>query len=121
AIQSIFPGMVVQQIHNTLAIRHIVPKSAGRCELHWTYFGYEDDDEKMNEIRMKQANLVGPAGLVSLEDGGVGELVQQGILRDKDKTSFVEMGGKTVESQDFRATETSIRGFWKKYRELMEL
>jgi phenylpropionate dioxygenase-like ring-hydroxylating dioxygenase large terminal subunit len=119
AIQSIFPGLIVQQIHNTLAIRQLVPKGPERCELHWTFFGYEDDDDKMISIRLKQANLVGPAGFISLEDGGVGELVQRGIVRDKEKTSFVEMGGRTVESQDFRATETSIRGFWKKYRELM--
>ncbi|GCL71493.1 aromatic ring-hydroxylating dioxygenase subunit alpha [Paenibacillus naphthalenovorans] len=119
AIQSIFPGMVLQQIHNTLAVRQLLPKGPEKCELHWTYFGYEDDDDQMTTMRMKQSNLVGPAGFVSLEDGGVGELVQRGIVRDKDKSSFVEMGGKTVQSQEFRATETSIRGFWKRYRELM--
>ena len=31
------------------------------------------------------------------------------------------MGGEGVESQDSRATETSIRGFWKMYRSLMDL
>lgn len=119
AIQSIFPGLVVQQIHNTLAIRQLIPKGPDLCELHWTYFGYEDDDENMTTIRLKQSNLVGPAGFVSLEDGGVGELVQKGIVRDKDQSSVMLMGGREVQSEEFRVTETSIRGFWKKYRELM--
>jgi hypothetical protein len=30
------------------------------------------------------------------------------------------MGGTNVESQPYRTTETSIRGFWQKYRSLME-
>lgn len=121
AIQSIFPGLVVQQISNSLALRQLLPKGPNDCELHWTYIGFEEDDEQMTMIRLKQANLVGPAGLVSLEDGGVGELVQKGIIRDKDKKSVLLMGGKDVQSQPFRATETAIRGFWKRYRELMEL
>lgn len=119
AIQSIFPNMVVQQIHNALAIRHLIPKGVQSCELVWTYLGFEDDDEEMTKIRIKQSNLVGPAGFVSLEDGGIGELVQKGIVGAPKEESFVEMGGTGVESQPFRATETSIRGFWKHYRYLM--
>jgi anthranilate 1,2-dioxygenase large subunit/terephthalate 1,2-dioxygenase oxygenase component alpha subunit len=30
------------------------------------------------------------------------------------------MGGDTVESQPTRATEASVRGFWKTWRRLME-
>ncbi|GAB7389138.1 Rieske 2Fe-2S domain-containing protein [Bacillaceae bacterium] len=119
AIQSIFPGLVVQQIHNALAVRQLLPKGPEACELVWTHFGYADDDEQMTLMRLKQSNLVGPAGFVSLEDGGVGELVQKGIVRDQDKCSVIEMGGKDVQSQPFRATETSIRGFWQHYRVLM--
>lgn len=119
AIQSLFPGMVVQQIHNALAVRHLEPKGTDSCELVWTYLGFEDDDEELTKIRLKQSNLVGPAGFVSLEDGGIGELVQKGIVGAPQEESFVEMGGTGIESQSFRATETSIRGFWKHYRHLM--
>ncbi|WP_017727645.1 aromatic ring-hydroxylating dioxygenase subunit alpha [Halalkalibacterium ligniniphilum] len=121
AIQSIFPGMVLQQIGNALAVRQLLPKGTGKSELVWTYIGFEDDDDEMTKMRLKQSNLVGPAGFVSLEDGGVGELVQKGIVRDKDKFSIMEMGGNDVKSVEYRVTETSIRGFWKHYRELMEL
>ncbi len=120
AIQSIFPTLVVQQIYNVLAVRQLLPKGPQACELVWTYFGYQDDDPALTAIRLKQANLVGPAGYVSLEDGGVGELVQKTLVpADRRQSTFMEMGGTDVQSQPFRATETSVRGFWQEYRALM--
>ena len=67
---------------NTLATRHIRPKAADEFELYWTYFGYADDDEQMTACRLKQANLVGPAGLISMEDSEAIELIQRAIVRD---------------------------------------
>jgi len=32
----------------------------------------------------------------------------------------VNMGGEGAESQETRATEASVRGFWKAYRRYME-
>lgn len=120
AIQSLFPTLVIQQIYNVLALRQLLPKGPRSCELVWTYFGYHDDDAEMTGLRLKQANLVGPAGYVSLEDGGVGELVQKALVpADQEKSTFMEMGGRDVQSQPFRATETSVRGFWQEYRRLL--
>ncbi len=48
--------------------------------------GFEDDDEEMIQRRLKQANLVGPAGLVSMEDGAVGNFVQRGIAGTDEDT-----------------------------------
>jgi anthranilate 1,2-dioxygenase large subunit/terephthalate 1,2-dioxygenase oxygenase component alpha subunit len=118
-ILSIFPNMVVQQIHNCLAVRQIVPAGIDSTALHWTYFGFADDSPEMNRRRLKQQNLVGPAGFVSMEDGCVTGFVQRGIASAGDKVSVVEMGGRTAESQQTRATEASVRGFWKAYRQHM--
>ena len=85
----------------------------------FTYFGYTDDDAEMQTIRRKQANLVGPAGLVSMEDGHAAEIVQQAIVRDKDAASVVLMGGREIANEESLITETGIRGFWRYYRELM--
>jgi anthranilate 1,2-dioxygenase large subunit/terephthalate 1,2-dioxygenase oxygenase component alpha subunit len=54
-----------------------------------------------------------------MEDGAIGGFVQQGIKGDRDKQAVVEMGGLTADGQPTRATETSVRGFYKAYRELM--
>lgn len=118
-IQTIFPNLVLQQIQNTLATRQIVPKGPDRFELIFTYFGYEDDDEELRAIRLKQANFVGPAGLISMEDGHAAEIVQQAIIRDSAASSFVEFGGTQVEDQENLLTETAILGFWQYYRGVM--
>jgi hypothetical protein len=70
----------------------------------------------MNRRRLKQQNLVGPAGFISMEDGCVGGFVQRGTATTPEKVSVIEMGGSTAESQQTRATEASVRGFWKAYR-----
>lgn len=119
SIQTIFPSLVVQQIQNTLAVRHILPRGPEKFELIFTFFGYADDDAEMQAIRRKQANLVGPAGLVSMEDGHAAEIVQQAIIRDKEKTSLVAMGGHNIGDEESLISETAIRGFWRYYRELM--
>ena len=118
-ILTVFPGFVLQQIQNCLAVRQILPKGLDQMELHWTYIGFADDDAAMQRRRLKQSNLVGPAGYVSMEDGCVGGFVQRGAAAAGDELSVVNMGGEAAESQETRATEASVRGFWKAYRRHM--
>jgi anthranilate 1,2-dioxygenase large subunit/terephthalate 1,2-dioxygenase oxygenase component alpha subunit len=118
-ILTVFPNFVLQQIQNCLAVRQILPKGPDSMELHWTYFGFADDDAAMQRRRLKQSNLVGPAGYVSMEDGCVGGFVQRGAAAAGNEVSVVNMGGEEAESQDTRATEASVRGFWKAYRRYM--
>ena len=120
-ILTVFPGFVLQQIMNCLAVRQVLPKGVAGTELVWTAFGYASDDEKMAELRMKQSNLVGPAGYISLEDGAATGFVQRGVAGASARASVVEMGGRTVESNESRVTETSVRGLWQQYRKHMGL
>src|SRR6185312_9125569 len=120
-ILSVFPTFVLQQIHNCLAVRQVVPRGVDGMDLHWTYLGYADDTPEMRALRLKQCNLVGPAGFVSMEDGCVGGFVQRGAAAAQDEESVVEMGGAGTETQTTRATETAVRGFWKTWRGLMEV
>jgi len=115
-ILSVFPTFVLHQIHNSLAVRQIVPKGAHRTELNWTYFGFASDDEAMTERRLKQANFAGPGGYVSMEDGAATGFVQRGAAGAADRASVVEMGGSGVGSQASRLTETGVRGFWQAWR-----
>ncbi len=118
-ILSVFPGFVLQQIQNCLAVRQVLPKGVDRTELNWTYLGYADDTPEQRRVRLKQSNLVGPAGFISMEDGAVGGFVQRGIAGATDHAAVVEMGGAGADSSPGRATETSVRGFWKAYHALM--
>jgi anthranilate 1,2-dioxygenase large subunit len=117
-ILTVFPNMVLQQIRNTIAVRMIRPKGVARTELEWIHLGFAGDDEAMTERRLRQGNLVGPAGYIALEDGCVGGFVQRALNYNDADSGVVMMGGHDAQSQAFRASEAAIRGFWKKYRAL---
>ncbi len=118
-ILSVFPGFVLQQIQNCLAVRQVLPKGREHTELNWTYIGFADDTPEQRQVRLKQLNLVGPAGFISMEDGAVGSFVQRGIAGAQGLEAIVQMGGEGTASSEGRATETSVRGFWKAWRQHM--
>jgi phenylpropionate dioxygenase-like ring-hydroxylating dioxygenase large terminal subunit len=117
-ILTVFPNMVLQQVRNTIAVRVIRPRGVDRTELDWVHLGFDDDDEAMAERRLRQGNLIGAAGYIALEDGCVGGFVQRALRYNDDDSGVVMMGGHEAQSQNFRASEAAIRGFWKKYRAL---
>ncbi len=121
-IQTIFPSLVIQQIANTLAVRQVLPKGVGNFELVWTYFGYADDDAQLSAMRLKQFNLIGPAGLVSMEDGEATELVQRTAeAAQAGASEFVEMEGRGIEPTGSLISEGNIRAFWQVYRQMLGL
>ena len=120
-ILSVFPGFVLQQIRNCLAVRRVVPQGLDRTELAWTCFGFVDDDETMTELRLRQSNLIGPSGLISMEDGAATGFVQRGIRGAGGEESVVEMGGSGTSSEESRVSEAAVRGFWKAYRRHMAI
>jgi anthranilate 1,2-dioxygenase large subunit/terephthalate 1,2-dioxygenase oxygenase component alpha subunit len=120
-ILSVFPGLVLQQVQNTIAVRQILPKGQQLTHLNWTFLGFEDDTPEMKRRRLLQSNMIGPAGYVSLEDGAIGGFVQRAVGTAPGESGIVEMGGTSIESTDTRATEASVRGFWKAYRALMKV
>jgi anthranilate 1,2-dioxygenase large subunit len=119
-VASIFPNCAFQQIGNTLAVRQFRTKSADEFDIVSTYFGYADDDEATQRHRLRKANLAGPAGLVSMEDGEAVELVHRAIVRDGEKHSVVEFGGRgAIVDQENLVTDVPMRGFWIHYCKLM--
>jgi phenylpropionate dioxygenase-like ring-hydroxylating dioxygenase large terminal subunit len=118
-ILSVFPTFVLQQTRNSLAVRRLVPQGVAQSELVWTCFGFADDDAQMTERRLRLANLIGPAGYISMEDGAAPGFVQRGAASAPEFLSVVEMGGASTASDDNRVTEAAVRGFWKAYRSHM--
>ncbi|MEY2451310.1 MAG: salicylate 5-hydroxylase large subunit [Acidimicrobiaceae bacterium] len=120
-MQTLSPTLVIQQQSNTLAVRQVVPRGVGGHELHWTFFGYEDDDDDMTLRRLRQANLMGPAGYVSLDDGEVLGLTQAGVRNAPGERSVLAMGGDSISDTDHVVTEAAIRAFYTYYRDAMGL
>ena len=120
SITSVFPSLIMQQISNSLAVRHLVPKGPDKCERVGTLLGTVEDTVAQTEMRIRQSNLVGPAGLVSMEDGIIGNFVQRSIASARGERTVMRMGGDGVVSQESRVTEAGVRAFWKAYRAHME-
>ncbi len=118
-MQTLWPNLIIQQQSNTLALRQIQPLNAGAFELHWTFFGYEDDDEAMKLRRLRQANLMSSAGLVSADDSEVIKLAQDGIDQYPEDQGVLLMGGTGTSDAPHMVTEVAIRAFYKHYRDVM--
>ena len=118
---TIFPSVILQQQVNSLSTRQIIPAGANKFDFVWTHFGFADDSPEMSERRIRQANLFGPAGFVSADDGEVIELSQEGFEQDSQFATLCELGGIEIENTDHMVTETLIRGMYRYWREVMEI
>jgi salicylate 5-hydroxylase large subunit len=117
---TIFPSVILQQQVNSVSTRHIQPDGHGAFHFEWTHFGFEDDDETMTQRRLRQANLFGPAGFVSADDGEVIEFSQRAFESKPGHRALAELGGRDVADADHMITETLIRGMYRYWREVME-
>jgi salicylate 5-hydroxylase large subunit len=118
---TVFPSVVLQQNLNSLTTRQIVPTGPHGFDFHWTHWCYADDPTEMRQRRTRQANLFGPAGFVSADDGEIIEMSQQGFSHAPDESALVMMGGRGIESVEHMATEVGIRGMYRYWREAMGL
>lgn len=122
SISTMFPNVAFQRLNNSLAMRQIQPKGIDRFVLVWTFFGYADDTPELRAHRLRQMNLLGPGGFVSMEDSEAIEIAHLASRRDRNEASVIEMGGAgPISDRDYRVTDVSLRGFWSFYAELMEM
>ena len=120
-MQTLWPNVIVQQQLNTLATRQLVTRGIGEFELVWTFFGYADDSEALTRRRLLQANLMGPAGFVAIDDSEVMKFLEAGIAPYPEAGSVVEMGGRDWHDEEHIITEAAIRAFYDYYRKIMGL
>lgn len=120
-MMTVFPSVIFQQQVNSVSTRHIQPNGKGSFDFVWTHFGFEDDTPEMTERRLIQANLFGPAGFVSADDGEVIELSQNGFEQKPNHRTVAELGGYGAENTDHMVTETLIRGMYQYWRKVMDV
>ena len=119
---TLFPSLVIQQQVNSLSTRHIVPRGVGEFDFVWTHFGFADDTPEMTQRRLRQANLFGPAGFVSADDGEVIEFSQAGFKQaGGDQATLCELGGTGSGGAEHMVTETLIRSMYGYWRKVMAL
>ena len=96
-----------------------VPRDPENVELIWTFFGFADDDEELQRLRLKQANLVGPAGFVSMGRTAIFSPKSSAVSKYPEAEGMLKMGGSGTEPTDTMLTEAQLRGFYQFYRTAM--
>jgi phenylpropionate dioxygenase-like ring-hydroxylating dioxygenase large terminal subunit len=119
---TIWPNLIVQREMNTLGVRQIVPSGPHEFIMKWTMFGFEGDDEAMTRHRLRQGNLMGPAGFLGLEDNEAIKFVQDGMQRVPNGKHLVKLDpAQAAGSSDTLISESAIRAMYKHWREAMGL
>lgn len=121
-MQVVWPGLIVQREMNTLGVRQIVPNGPNEFTMIWTMFGYEDDDEEMTRHRLRQGNLMGPAGFLGLEDNEAIKFVQDGMLDSTGGSHLVALNPAVpAGTSDTLISESAIRAMYQYWRKEMGL
>ena len=119
---TIWPNLIVQREMNTLGIRQIVPTGPHEFIMKWTMFGFKGDDDAMTRHRLRQGNLMGPAGFLGLEDNEAIKFVQDGMRHVPDGRHLVELDPATeTGTTDTLISEAAIRGMYRHWRNVMGL
>ncbi len=120
-IVSLFPTFVATKHLDVINLRFATPIDHERVEVHYAYFAHADDDEEMVRHRLRQSsNLLGPSGLISMEDASIfhrihignhtpGAAIFQKGVRDKEK----------IEDEFLQNDESGNLPRWEYYREIM--
>jgi salicylate 5-hydroxylase large subunit len=119
---TLFPNLIVQQQSNSMSTRQIIPRGTGAFDFVWTHFGFEEDDADMDLRRLRQANMFGPAGYVSADDGEVLEFCQESYDQDDgSRSTLAEQGGRDWKESNHTITENVLRGMYAYWRKIMEI
>lgn len=116
---TIWPNFVIQREMNTLGVRHIIPNGPDSMIMQWTMFGYEDDTPEMERHRLRQGNLMGPAGFLGLEDNEAMKFVQEGLRRCTTDVNVLKLDADKVGASDTLISEAAIRAMYVYYRQVM--
>jgi phenylpropionate dioxygenase-like ring-hydroxylating dioxygenase large terminal subunit len=120
-VVNLFPMTVLTRHLDVINIRFSFPRSRDETEVHYAYFALADDDAEMYRHRVRQAsNLLGPSGLISLEDGAVFNRLHQGS-NTPGTVTFQKGAGLKLTAPCFveQNDEASNLIKWERYREIM--
>ncbi len=120
-IVELYPTFVVTKHLNVINLRFAVAHNVDEVEVHYAYFSHEDDDAAMVQHRLRQSsNLLGPCGLVSMEDASVFHRVHVG--NHTPGTVTFQKGVKTTVALDYEVKQNDETGNlprWEYYRRTM--
>jgi len=120
-VVELFPVSVLVKHLDVINLRFAVARSHDVTEVHYAYFSHADDDEAMVRHRLRQSsNLLGPCGMVSMEDAAIFQRIHIGSFTP----GYAEFqkgvtGGKEPSFDVKQNDETGQLPKWEYYRKLM--
>ncbi|MDO9450642.1 MAG: aromatic ring-hydroxylating dioxygenase subunit alpha [Rugosibacter sp.] len=120
-IVQLYPLTVMVKHMDVVNLRFAVARSHDVTEVHYAYFAHEDDDEALLQHRIRQAsNLLGPCGMVSMEDAAVFQRIHIG----NHTPGFAEFqkGVASLSELSFDVKQSDESGNlprWEHYRKVM--
>jgi anthranilate 1,2-dioxygenase large subunit len=120
-VVNLFPMTVLTRHLDVINLRYSFPRGPDETEVQYAYFARAGDDAGMWRHRLHQAsNLLGPSGLISLEDGAVFNRLHRGsstlgtVGFQKGVAGRLEAPCYTEQND-----EASNLLRWRRYREIM--
>lgn len=120
-IVSLFPTFVATKHLDVINLRFATPVSHDQIEVHYAYFAHQDDDEEMVRHRLRQSsNLLGPSGLISMEDASIFHRIHIG--NHTPGAAVFQKGVHDVDSFNMEMMQNDETGQlprWEYYRKTM--
>lgn len=120
-IVNLFPVTGIVKHLDVINIRFTVAESVDDTECHFLYFCREDDDEETVRQRIRQSsNLLGPCGMVSMEDASIFHRIHIGSHTPGN--AIFQKGVKSVDRLELEVSqndESGNLGRWEYYRKIM--
>jgi phenylpropionate dioxygenase-like ring-hydroxylating dioxygenase large terminal subunit len=112
-----FPGDVMCNQLDVIQLRYVTPIAPDRTIVEFANFGKSSDTPELREHRLRQAHLLGPSGVITIEDGCALEKVQMSCAAGGE--NFVLKGALVNRPPYGYGEEGGIRQFYATYRRLM--
>ena len=121
SVVELFPVSVLVKHLDVLNLRFAIARSHDVTEVHYAYFAHADDDEAMVRHRLRQSsNLLGPCGMVTMEDAAIFQRIHIGSFTPGYAEFQKGVTGKNEPSFDVKQNdETGQLPKWEYYRKLM--
>lgn len=120
-VTGIFPATIMVKHLDVISVRFCIPRAVDCTEIHYAYFAKNTDDEEMLRHRTRQAsNLLGPCGMISMEDAAIFARIQ--IASEARGVAIMQKGLKdlkTIPTEFDQNDETPNIPRWHDYRAIM--
>ena len=120
-VTGIFPMTIMVKHLDVFSVRFAIARSVDCTEIHYAYFAKSDDSEEMVNHRARQAsNLLGPCGMISMEDAAIFARIQ--IASKARGTAIMQKGVKDLRvmpTEFMQNDETPNIPRWHDYRKVM--